>query len=314
VKAFLLRCSLFLVPLAAGVIAIFSAPYDKGFGYGSMFPGCGNQGSWLYNRVFINPKKIDVAFIGSSHTMNAVNDACLRDLSQQNGVALEFTNLGFCRTGRDLQYTLAKDLLSRKKIKLLVIEVTERESYWSHPDFPYIASTHDLLRPVVLNSEYPRIVIDGLTYRWEYSKNILFDNSPQEDTNTMSDHGFRGHDHIADKEQLVNAERQSRERFSDTSDHFTLPYSRDWLKAIIDLADESHVRIAFLYLPGYGTPLKKPLENSWYSSYGQVITLPDSVRERQDFWYDDAHFNDRGAKALAPYLYSEISLILDKTE
>src|SRR5688500_10631219 len=122
-KAFLVRFSIFLLTLVAGACAVFVLPYDREYGYRTMFPGCGEQGRWIYNRIFVNPKNIDVAFIGTSHMMGAVQDSLINELLRKKGSSIEVANLGFCRGGRDLHYEIVKDILRHKKVKLLVVEV-----------------------------------------------------------------------------------------------------------------------------------------------------------------------------------------------
>jgi hypothetical protein len=310
-KAFLSRFSVFLSLLIVSTIGILMLPYDREFGYRSMFPGCGEQGRWIYNRIFINPKRIDVAFIGSSHTMGAVQDSLMNEISKQNGFNIETTNLGFCRTGRDIHYIFVRDLLQQKKIKLLVVEVTEKEEYYSHPDFPWIATMDDLIAPKSKNHEYWRIMGEGIAYRWEFVKRRL-NHGFDKDKDVRNDFSYWGHIHVADTASLSAAKKAQEAAFDPSYKGAGNDYTLKWLIEIAKLAMSNKVPIVFLYQPSYGSPLKKPYEIGLYDKYGPTWQLPDSILINPKYWYDEGHLNREAADAVAPLLLDNIRSALKR--
>jgi hypothetical protein len=308
-KAFLKRFALFLVPvlgfLAAALIFL---PTDRQQAYRAMFSGCGEQGRWIYNRIFLNPHKIDVAFIGSSHTMGAVQDSLLNEMFRKNGDDIAVTNLGFCRTGRDLHYTFIKDLLENKKIKLLVLEITEKEEYTSHPDFPFLASNHDLFFPKAYNREFPTILLTTLSYRLDLQKMSLFNTGKVKDTGPQADYSYYGHDHFADTGWINFTKREAIKDYEKNGNKVRSQYSQKWVNAIVDLAKSKNTPMVFLYIPAYGTPVKKPAVFNGVTTW----SIPDSILDKPESWYDEQHLNKYAAKEYAPVLVEQIKTELAK--
>jgi hypothetical protein len=305
-KAFLIRLLIFLIPVLAGACVIFMIPYDREYGYRTMFPGCGEQGRWLYDRIFLNPKNIDAAFIGTSHTMSAIEDSAINGLFQEKRSPVTVANLGFCRAGRDLHYEIVKDLLQQKKVKLLFVEVMEREQFFSHPDYPYLASNRDLFSPPVKSEEYSKILMTGLAYRWDYQKARLFETF-EKDRHWMQDYSYYGHDHIADSNELANWAKKQKERYKGVTDDGG-EFSKKWLQAIGELAARNKVQVLFLYIPEYGSPVKEPLND--YLKSQHVLLLPDTILNNPAHWTDVSHLNRDAALKLAPYFVRQIENLL----
>jgi hypothetical protein len=307
-KAFLKRIAFFLVPLLGFIVLLLHLPYDREQAYRAMFSGCGEQGRWIYNRIFFNPKKIDVAFIGSSHTMGAVHDSLLNEIFKQSGDSITVANLGFCRTGRDLHYLFIRDLLQHKKVKLLVLEITEKEDYTSHPDFPYLATNGDLLAPKAYNWQYPNILLTTMACRLDLLKLDLFKSGKIKDTRALDDYSYYGHDHLADTGWLTWNKKMAIEQYAKDSNKVHSQFSITWVNAITNLAKSYHVPVAFLYIPSYGTPVKKPANDASIA----IWSIPDSILEKQAYWYDEQHLNKYAAKAFAPTLAEDIKAEFEK--
>ena len=138
IKEVALTCGFAMLGLAVVLIL----PYNKQFGYNRMLESC-SRGDWLYQRIFKNEIPVDIAFIGSSRTICAVNDSLL-----ESYLGVHVANLAFCRYGRSLHYSLFKDLLRKKTPEMVVLEIRAEESRFGHPDFAHIADMEDLLLPV----------------------------------------------------------------------------------------------------------------------------------------------------------------------
>ena len=94
----------------------------------------------VYNRIVYDVRPIDVAFIGTSHTMNGMADSEI----EKSLPGLHIANLGVMWMGRDLQLFLVKRLSEHKKPKLIIVEIGEHESPYGHPLMPYVGSTSDM--------------------------------------------------------------------------------------------------------------------------------------------------------------------------
>src|SRR5580658_10321976 len=140
-KKFLRTLTIFILVPFIVLVIMFIIPVKRKYAYDFVIHGgCEGRSSWIYNRIFESDSSIDVAFIGSSHMMSAVNDVLIEkhynDSTHRN---YKFVNLGYCRFGRDFHYLIARDLLEHKKVKSIVLEINEDESQFGHPDFPHVA-------------------------------------------------------------------------------------------------------------------------------------------------------------------------------
>src|ERR1035437_9615834 len=140
-KQIILRIILFFSLMIIPFVALFIAPYFEEFAWHYIQNDCYNHGAWIYDRINHNQTPIDIAFIGSSHTIHAFQD---KTIEQKLGTGYHVSSMGYCRYGRNLQYTLLRMLLEHKNPKYVVIEVHEDEEKNSHDIFPYLAKTNDL--------------------------------------------------------------------------------------------------------------------------------------------------------------------------
>ena len=131
---------LFALPL---LIMIIWLPVDRKLKYAGLKDACYNHGLWLYNRIFEDNKPTDIVFLGSSHTINGIDDQYIEE--QLKPYHLTAANLGYCRLGRNLHYVLLKELLEVKHPDYVILEIREDENRYSHAVFPYLASTSEVL-------------------------------------------------------------------------------------------------------------------------------------------------------------------------
>ena len=102
-----------------GLVVLFYLNYDKAFAWNFIEGDCGGHGNWVWNRIYNNPKTIDVAFIGSSVIIAGINDQVVEDsFRRQTDLDLNFANLGYCRFGRNLSYAILKELFGQRNVKL----------------------------------------------------------------------------------------------------------------------------------------------------------------------------------------------------
>lgn len=314
-KRFIRNITLIFIPFWLGIISLFILPLNKKFAYYFVKGECNNKAAWIYNRTFENPKNIDIAFSGASQTGCAIMDSYIEEnLQQQTGKEIRVANLGYCRRGRDIQYTMLKDLLEHKNPGILVIEVPEDEPKKSHPVFPYLANSEDLFGSAVLfNQRYLSAILKGLTIRFEQLKWWLF--SETKHNYGYSDYGYITSQQVVSAENIRINELAWGKRLSKDKLVFhrriELNYSKHYIRKIAKLAQDNNCQLLFLYLPESGYKLTKPLLIDFYSEIAPVIFLKDSTIQNPTNWKDATHFNDNGAKevskqiseTLLPYLY-----------
>jgi len=137
------RIFYFILGCAIAVSAIFWVKFPKAERFASL-GGDGARLGELDHRIEMNPKPIDIAFFGSSHTATGVADKMIEGLLGATGTPFSIVNFGTFYMGRDLQLFELKHLLSRRKPRLVVIEVTEHEYEFGHEHLPYIGDPSDL--------------------------------------------------------------------------------------------------------------------------------------------------------------------------
>ena len=249
-----------------------------------------------------NPAPVDIAFIGSSHTVNGIND---RRIEQEMGdTLLHVANIGYCRFGRDLSYVLIKELLATKKPKRIVVEIGNDEDWFSHPIFPYIADQRDVYLPWLL---YDRKLPDDIYRATAYKIEILKDKWYGKISNApirMDLYGWAASGDtasIAYLTQVKNDRKPSRE-MSATERAVQMMFPRAYLRKIGRICHKNHCRLTFLYLPKYSQVSDIPKELNTYKKYGNVIFPPDSLFDDPKLRHDDDHLNVAGANELAVWL------------
>lgn len=294
---------IFLLPV---LVIIVLMPVNNRFKYQELKDDCFNHGIWIYDRIYNNEKPVEVAFLGSSHTVNGINDQVI----SENIDCGEAVNLGYCRLGRNLSYVLLKELILKKNIKHLILEVNEDEDRYSHPIFPYIASSRDVMLP---NPFFNRdIVFDiwtHLAYKIEILQDVVFQHEKEVYIRT-NDYGFASSKDTASSALLdeIKIKRSvPRKPLTKMERDFHLNFARVYLKRINKLCDEHNIQITFLYLPSYGSPHANPKEYENYIQYGEILIPPKHILEKQTNWHDENHLNQTGANELSLWLSDKIN-------
>ena len=83
-KQILLKIALFFGLLAIPLVALFILPYSEEFAYHYVEHDCYNHGAWIYDRIVHNQAPIDIAFVGSSHTIHAFQDKKMEEIILKN--------------------------------------------------------------------------------------------------------------------------------------------------------------------------------------------------------------------------------------
>ena len=114
--------ALFLALLVAGPgLAARLGLVDEARNYPTFTWGIGGF-PWIQQQVFERSGDIDMAFVGSSHIWTSVNTPYVqRELGKQLGRRAEVLTLGWNWSGYDALYSVASDLLERRKVRTIVI-------------------------------------------------------------------------------------------------------------------------------------------------------------------------------------------------
>jgi hypothetical protein len=304
-------------------------PHDKYLRYEALNDGVAPTASWIYERIVRDPNSIDLAFIGTSRTGFSIHSARMEEDLAARGIDVKVANLHIVKTGRNMQYVIAKELLTHKAVKLLVVEMDDEEDRSPHPDFIYLADSFDVVwAPIFINLRYFSdlarlpgrqfgLFLDTqLRMRSWIAPPLL----PPPYVGPHLDHAeyvqsLDGVKHYRDasysKEEIESLRRIHERGITPP----VLPPSLEWLEyrasryyidKILALAADKGTKVAFLYLPRFGAPQTCP---SYEKLYGGKIPLINPSGVMQDFrlWDDAIHTNWQGARLVTDYVAAQIA-------
>lgn len=306
-KKFIRNILLFVIPIMVGILVLILFPLNKKRAYTYLKDDCDGRGAWIYSRLYESETPVDIAFIGSSQTMNGINDSLIENTSIDQHVC----NLGYCRYGRNLQYVLLKHILEAKQPKYVFIEVGEDEQSFGHPIFPYLANGNELFcSPTWKNKTYLDDIYKSAMARITQAQQDLWDEKYEYKYPTKGNHGLYSHPAEADTSLLstIKKERQSKplDQHGDEREYAML-FPRAYLQIMSEEAIKYNTKLIFLYIPVYGSPHKIPNEYNTYKKYGEVWIAPDSIYANPSYWHDQGHFNKKGADSFSAWIAGEIS-------
>ena len=310
-KQILLKIALFFSLLAIPLVTLFILPYSEEFAYHYIQHDCYNHGAWIYDRIVHNPAPIDIAFIGSSHSIHAYQD---KKIEEMLGADYHLANLGYCRYGRNLEYALVRMLLERKTPKLIVIEVHEDEEKNSHDIFPYLAKTNDLLlTPAPVNRDYFSDLFYGASARLEYFKakyifrKIYLDPSPEL-------YGYAATERNVSPEELRENQTAWQKRRGSNPiqalEKIQMKYPLTYLEKTITLIKERNIPFLFVYLPEYGSKQTSPKYAAYYQNLAPMLIPPQSILNDTSNWMDASHLNDKGSELLSKWMAEQLKVEL----
>ena len=313
----------------AGAVAIvallgsLAIPHDRYIRWQDIRVEAYARFSWIYERIHFDQTAIDIAFIGTSHSMNGIDGAAVQaGLGEVGGACRHVVNFAFPSYGRNLHWLIARELLEHRTVRTLVLEVFENESRKAHPFFANVAEVADVLQaPAIINlnfftdiAELPaRQVMLGLKTlmpeRFGLHRGFdpaRYDGADVDNTRRVQVGGVALtplRDRILPREQLDREAARIRagkntnmlgERFAALE--YGLP--RHYLGRILDLARQRGVEVKFLYLPSYGYVQDQPRDLALYAGHGEMLATGALLAE-PGFWNDFHHLNLHGAAALS---------------
>ncbi|WP_237713902.1 hypothetical protein [Novosphingobium sp. Rr 2-17] len=281
---------------------------------------------------------MDVALIGTSHTMNGIDGSVVAgELAQlgfrePSGRCATVTNFAIPSYGRNLHYLLVRELLSARKPRAIVLEVLENETRKAHPLFSHVATADDMVeaprignlnyfsdlarlpyRQVVLGVESLAPAQFGLKTRFDPTN---YDGSEVDNTHVVNV-GGKALTSSLDTAMDPGALGQAAETLNKNKRLNYLPKAfedyeyampRRYVQELLQLADRHGVPVLLLYLPGFGKPAR-PVDMSLYGVGRPLITVNDILAKRP-YWHDVHHLNAQGAqqvsRRLAQLLYAAL--------
>lgn len=303
-RKLILKILLFVLPLIIGLLWL---PLDRRLYFQGMKSDCMNQAIWIYDRIFNNPKPIDIVFMGTSHTINGINDSLIEsNLASQN---FKVVNFGYCRIGNNLEYVFLKEAVKTKKVKALVLEVREEEDRFGHPVFSYLAESEDVINaPPFINNRLFDDYYKHAYYKLEVIRNSILLNNENEMVR-MDPFGFSASTEAASA-NVLNKFKEGNSVITDRKKNWNynllMNYPRIYLKKISELCKVQGIKMYFIYLPSYGAGSKQPMEMLNYLNYGKVLIPSPGILDDMTNWHDEAHLNKKGANQLSNWIAGEI--------
>ena len=327
---FLGICGVLTVAMLAAVCFL---PHDRYLRFSALHDAAVVKAGWIYQRIHVDKNPIDVVFIGTSHTLMAVDSALVEGGYRKSaGRPLHVVNFALEHFGRDNQYLLAREAIENRTIALLVLEVTEEEERALHPAFGALADPGDILTaPLLINpSWFPNL--SGLPIR----QVSLFRSSAARIASGKSDEPglkfYRGAhwddtyieagspaDPIRNAKPRLDApgaaelERQRLRYQALSRNKRALPgplhalegrANRVYLREIVALARAHGVALRFLFLPSYAATAGPSVNEPEFAAI--PVWHPAEAMARTDRWYDVNHVNYRGAEAVSAWLATKL--------
>lgn len=304
-KRFLIKTFVFVALASLIPAAILLWPVSKRYQYAFVRNDCAAKSNYIYHRLYEDTTPIDIAFIGTSHTMCGVSDSIVNSVLRQQGMHARVANLAICRVGRNMDYVVIKDLLKTKRHpKLIVLEVKQEEPDLSHPDFGYRAEIGDVLLPQSpVDVQYFKDLAAAFNVRLNYLRDEMTGRECDGEYEAPS-LGIYRQQGIADTAVLYQGALRRWERYYSQPraawlDSLMLRYPKAYMSEIMQMAREVHTKVVLFYIPNYGYPWHKPRELAYYRGLADVYLMPDSFYDNKGNWIEDEHLNADGAAILS---------------
>lgn len=301
-KRFIQNIALFIVPILL-IIAVL--PVDNRLKYKGLKDDCFDHGIWIYDRIHHNKEEIDIAFLGSSHTINGINDSLIS--SQIN--PSKAVNFGYCRLGRNFSYALLQEILTQKKVRHLILEVREFEDRYSHPIFPFIGNSSDVLfANPFFNRDLFSDIWTHLAYKTELIQDYIYNPNNSENIRHEA-YGFASSSDTAKTDlwsEIIPKQKKAAIKLTTIEQNFHANFARVYLRKVSELCKKNQVKLTFLYIPSFGMILDKPSEYTTYEQYGAVLIPPKNIFTNPYNWFDKNHLNQTGAEQLSLWVAKQL--------
>jgi len=298
-KKIIYKIILFFVPIIIIAEIIFFIPATSDFKIAFLKEDCSGRYNQIENRLS-NKKNIDILFLGSSKTMNGINDSLIESLTGENCY-----NAGYCRYGRNLEFLIAKKYVQAFKIKKLIIEVREEEAIDSHPVFPQIATSTEILSSFKsANTSFINDCFSHFLFNLSYIKHYLDIEIQPTVPNVTNEIGF-----FNNSVSVFDTTGYAPFNIIDTMSYTNIKYcsANYYLSQFSKLCQQNQIKLYFVYLPNYNAHVSKPIFAKKYRELGNLILAPDSIYTNLSNYTDNGHFTKVGSNQLSHYISAIIA-------
>ncbi len=312
-----------MMPLAI-LLVVMLLPYPEVMRYRNL-DGDALKYRWVFSRLHEQAAPVDVALIGTSRTMVAVNDSLVQlRLRQKYGRELSVANLGVSWQGRDMAYHMTRSLLATKDCRFLILEVQESLARTGHPLFGTLADRSEILEaPLLINRQYfpnlwqmPSREVENLTRYWGRTLGL---SNPRID---LSEYAYRpyypfSHDAVpgAQEMEMLKEAFEAKKVWRALPkglDRFEFGMPRAYLESCVRAARRADAQMIFLYLPCYGF-MASPQDLDFFRENGTILTPPGTILEDAGNWYDATHLNAVGNQRVSEWLAGELAALAGGT-
>ena len=313
------------------VLVFFFLPHNAYLRYQLLDVGVYAKAKWIYERVNLSETPIDIAFIGTSHTLNGIDSQLVESqINANTDKKRHVVNFAIPHLGRDMHYTLIHMLLQKHTPEAIVLEVRESEARDMHPGTHYIAESASLINaPLIVNLRYAGNLVRQPGRNLKVALNSLF---PWLSTLSFSKSASDIADHknyaltfpddrtrpLSPGKQKLDEERRNENisapyKYNHISDIKSLLFfnaNNTYVKRIQALAAEKGVDIYYLYLPDYGTE-EFPLRNIYMNNWDEMIYPDFQFYQKAEYFNDLGHLNAEGARLMSEFVGQVLSCKLE---
>jgi hypothetical protein len=290
---------------------------------------------WIYERTHYDPAPVDVAFVGASRTMLAINAPRLEADLAARGIPARVANFAVIGSGRNIQALMLGELMDAKRPKLLVIEVNEHVYPFGHQAYGPVAPNAAILAPPLFGlHDWPYHLIE-LPYRnvhlfaaklfpQAFGIPDSFDPARYRGTTPDTTRSFRlptgrlidmdAHVPRATLEAGARAfeARKPPHAFPPAIAARVYGDDRVYTQAIVDAARAHGIPVAFLFLPYFSGPTTIDAQD-FYAARGTVLN-GGFVAQQPDLYEGWAHLNRRGAAEMTDWVADRIAPLMTATQ
>lgn len=304
---FLKKIVLFTLPILVALGIIFFKRTNREFNYNYIKGDCDARGRLFYKKLYTKNTNVDYLFVGSSKTMNGINDKLIEDsINKNSSTPVHLYNAGYCRFGRNLDFLFCKEFARNNKLKKIFLEVRSDESTTSHPIYAYLATGKEIIQGITaLNSKVFAEMYNHTLMNLNYTRCKLKLDKPAKNNEQLQLHGWNNIDRVLPKAELDEFYQKEKTKLAQNpinTEAFEYIYSDFYLDKIHSLCEKQNIELNFIYLASYGNASKEPAFKSKYEQWGKVIIGPDSIFSNPMYFKDVAHFNTAGSTAFSKYL------------
>jgi hypothetical protein len=312
---------------ALAVLAIlFFMPDDPYSRYKAVSSTDYIKAGWIYERLHFDPTPVDIAFIGTSRTMQGVDSAAIETaLNARSDRKYHVVNLALPSLGRDVSYLTGRMLLETKKPSLVFVEIDYLNQRPGSPIFSQLATPQDVLAAPLLNQGLLKDVL-GISARharlaWRsliYGRDS-FDPTAYRGQHWDDDYQTTGANGRVSPPRLEFMEKQrfEREAVEWVGNEQRKVRQYDWVwpefayneayeDRLLELVRQSGARIVLLYLTAVGSP-ERPFRFAKLSQYGELWPIPPQLTSDNQLWVNPTHFNYNGARPFSAWIADRLA-------